>query len=166
MAKKLRYFLLATVFLLSLSYPSMSQLTTKTFSHDCDQTYGFMPCTDAVLGNAFLILVYGYCIFRASKIMTDGSEILREILGPGVIGGLLLLVFSSLPNAIIILGTSELLIFYATIIRKSTLCVFTSFKFCANLKSHITIESQITIFPLRCKEYLISIWNLCLSSHC
>nr|POE90476.1 hypothetical protein CFP56_48576 [Quercus suber] len=42
-------------------------------------------------------------------ILTDGSEILLEILGPGIIGGLSLLIFSSLPNAIIILasGLSE-----------------------------------------------------------
>ncbi|KAI8552488.1 hypothetical protein RHMOL_Rhmol06G0270500 [Rhododendron molle] len=29
----------------------------------CDQTYGFLPCTTTVLGNLFLILVYGYLMF-------------------------------------------------------------------------------------------------------
>ena len=76
-------------------------------SDGCEQTYGVMPCTNTVLGNGFLILVYAYCIFWAAKILTDGSEILLEILGPGIIGGLCLLIFSSLPNAIIILGKSD-----------------------------------------------------------
>ncbi|XP_030936362.1 sodium/calcium exchanger NCL1-like [Quercus lobata] len=134
MAKKLRFILLAILFLLiTLAYPCWSEPITNitslgkfpyevqrvklpTFhdnrlisSDDCEQTYGVMPCTNAVLGNGFLILVYAYCIFWAAKILTDGSEILLEILGPGIIGGLSLPIFSSLPNAIIILasGLSE-----------------------------------------------------------
>ncbi|KAL0002066.1 hypothetical protein SO802_015847 [Lithocarpus litseifolius] len=134
MAKKLRFVLLAILFLLiTLSYPCWSEPITNVKSlgkvpheiqrvqlrtfHDnplissdgCEQTYGVMPCTNTVPGNGFLILVYAYCIFWAAKILTDGSEILLEILGPGIIGGLSLLLFSSLPNAIIILasGLSE-----------------------------------------------------------
>ncbi|KAK4577723.1 hypothetical protein RGQ29_028015 [Quercus rubra] len=134
MAKKLRFVLLAMLFLLiTLAYPCWSEPITNIKSlgkfplevqrvqlstfHDnplipsdgCEQTYGVMPCTNTVLGNGFLILVYAYCIFWAAKILTDGSEILLEILGPGIIGGLCLLTFSSLPNAIIIFafGLSE-----------------------------------------------------------
>ncbi|XP_030928305.1 sodium/calcium exchanger NCL-like isoform X6 [Quercus lobata] len=134
MAKKLRFVLLAMLFLLiTLAYPCWSEPITNIKSlgkvphevqrvqlptfHDnplipsdgCEQTYGVMPCTNTVLGNGFLILVYIYCIFWAAKILTDGSEILLEILGSGIIGGLSLLIFSSLPNAIIILasGLSE-----------------------------------------------------------
>nr|XP_023928726.1 sodium/calcium exchanger NCL1-like isoform X2 [Quercus suber] len=134
MAKKFRFVLLAILFrLITLSYPCWSEPITNikslgkvpheiqrvqlpTFhgnplisSDGCEQTYGVMPCANTVLGNGFLILVYAYCIFWAAKILTDGSEILLEILGPGIIGGLSLLIFSSLPNAIIILasGLSE-----------------------------------------------------------
>ena len=141
MAKKLRFVLLAILFLLiTLAYPCWSEPITNikslgrfpyevqrvqlpTFhdnrlisSDDCEQTYGVMPCTNTVLGNGFLILVYAYCIFWAAKILTDGSEILLEILGPGIIGGLSLLIFISLPNAIIILGKSDLLLFFVGII--------------------------------------------------
>ncbi|OMP10032.1 Calcium-binding EF-hand [Corchorus olitorius] len=74
-------------------------------SDSCEQSYGFLPCTTTVLGNIFLILVYGYLMFRAAKLLCDGCEILLEILGPGLIGGLFLPVLSSLPDAIIILAS-------------------------------------------------------------
>ncbi|KAF3325153.1 mitochondrial import inner membrane translocase subunit Tim9 [Carex littledalei] len=32
----------------------------------CEQTYGFLPCTETVLGNLFLILVYGFLTFKMS----------------------------------------------------------------------------------------------------
>ena len=73
-------------------------------SDSCDETYGFMPCTTTVMGNIFLILVYGYLMFISAKFLSDGSEILLGILGPGIIGGLFLPVLSSFPDAIIILG--------------------------------------------------------------
>ena len=73
-------------------------------SDSCEETYGFMPCTTTVMGNIFLILVYGYLMFISAKFLSDGSEILLGILGPGIIGGLFLPVLSSFPDAIIILG--------------------------------------------------------------
>lgn len=84
--------------------PTYIQLKSLISSESCEQTYGFLPCTTTVLGNVFLILVYGYLMFRAAKLLCDGCEILLEILGPGIIGGLFLPVLSSLPDAIIILG--------------------------------------------------------------
>jgi hypothetical protein len=137
--------LLAILFLLSLSYASLSQLiTTKkssgnvsdevrpTFLHanrlvssdNCEPTYGVMPCTDSILGNAFLILVYGYCIFRATKILTDESDqILLQILDSNEtaaltrkVGGFFLPMFSSIPFAIIILGKFGFLTFFVSII--------------------------------------------------
>ena len=77
-------------------------------SDSCDQTYGFLPCTATVLGNIFLILVYGYLMFIAAKFLSDGSEILLGILGPGIIGGLFLPVLSAFPDAVIILGKLEI----------------------------------------------------------
>ncbi|RVW46750.1 Sodium/calcium exchanger NCL2 [Vitis vinifera] len=74
-------------------------------SDSCDQTYGFLPCTATVLGNIFLILVYGYLMFIAAKFLSDGSEILLGILGPGIIGGLFLPVLSAFPDAVIILAS-------------------------------------------------------------
>ncbi|PKI42579.1 hypothetical protein CRG98_037024 [Punica granatum] len=71
----------------------------------CDETYGFLPCTSTILGNVFLILVYGYMMFVSAKLLSDGSEILLQVLGPGIIGGLFLPILSSLPDAAIILAS-------------------------------------------------------------
>ncbi|KAK8492784.1 hypothetical protein V6N13_025266 [Hibiscus sabdariffa] len=56
----------------------------------CEQSYGFLPCTTTVLGNLFLILVYGYLMYLAATYLSNGSELLLEILGPSIIGGLFL----------------------------------------------------------------------------
>lgn len=69
----------------------------------CEQTYGFMPCTTTALGNLFLILVYGYLMFMAATYLSGGSELLLEILGPGIIGGLFLPILGALPDAMLIL---------------------------------------------------------------
>ncbi|KAL9998084.1 putative calcium/proton exchanger [Helianthus debilis subsp. tardiflorus] len=71
----------------------------------CDQTYGFMPCTTSVLGNLFLISVYGYLMFLAATYLSAGSELMLEILGPGIVGGLFLPILGALPDALLILGT-------------------------------------------------------------
>ncbi|XP_031265126.1 sodium/calcium exchanger NCL [Pistacia vera] len=78
----------------------------------CEQTYGFMPCTTTIWGNLFLILAYGYLMFIAATYLSNGSEMLLEILGPGVIGGLFLPILGALPDAMLILvsglsGTKE-----------------------------------------------------------
>lgn len=70
----------------------------------CDETYGFLPCTTTVLGNLFLIIVYGSLMFFAATYLSNGSELLLEILGPGIIGGLFLPILGALPDAMLILG--------------------------------------------------------------
>ncbi|XWS52141.1 hypothetical protein CRYUN_Cryun11dG0041900 [Craigia yunnanensis] len=78
----------------------------------CEQTYGFLPCTTTVLGNLFLIIVYGSLMFLAATYLSNGSELLLEILGPGIVGGLFLPILGALPDAMLILvsglsGTTE-----------------------------------------------------------
>ncbi|KAJ1417405.1 Sodium/calcium exchanger membrane region [Sesbania bispinosa] len=80
-------------------------LSQDISSNTCTESYGFLPCTTNVLGNVFLIVVYGYLMFLAAKSLSAGSEILLQILGPGIIGGLFLPVLSSLPDATIILAS-------------------------------------------------------------
>lgn len=70
----------------------------------CEQTYGFMPCTKTALGNVFLILVYGFLMFTAATYLSAGSELLLEILGPGIVGGLFLPMLGALPDAMLIMG--------------------------------------------------------------
>ncbi|XP_059284032.1 sodium/calcium exchanger NCL-like [Lycium ferocissimum] len=69
----------------------------------CEQSYGFLPCTNTALGNMFLIIVYGYLMFLAATYLSSGSELLLEILGPGIIGGLFLPILGALPDAMLIL---------------------------------------------------------------
>ncbi|KAK9266268.1 hypothetical protein L1049_025345 [Liquidambar formosana] len=71
-------------------------------SESCKQTYGFMPCTTTVLGNLFLILVYGYLMYLAATYLSGGSERLLEIPGPGIIGGQLLPILRAFPDAMLI----------------------------------------------------------------
>ncbi|KAL6134125.1 hypothetical protein ACLB2K_066358 [Fragaria x ananassa] len=81
-------------------------LNRSLFASDgCDETYGFLPCTSTVLGNIFLIIVYGYVMFVTAKLLSAGSEILLQILGPGIIGGLFLPLLSAVPDATIILAS-------------------------------------------------------------
>ncbi|MED6218770.1 hypothetical protein PIB30_029738 [Stylosanthes scabra] len=69
----------------------------------CEQTYGFLPCTTTVVGNLFLILVYGFLMYKAATYLSNGSELLLEILGPGIVGGLFLPILGALPDAMLIL---------------------------------------------------------------
>ncbi|CAL1373373.1 unnamed protein product [Linum trigynum] len=72
-------------------------------TESCEQSYGFMPCTTTALGNMFLIIVYGYLMFLAATYLSSGSELLLEILGPGIVGGLFLPALGALPDAMLIM---------------------------------------------------------------
>ncbi|MED6121868.1 hypothetical protein PIB30_034101 [Stylosanthes scabra] len=87
------------------SEPCLIYMNNLGSSDTCTETYGFLPCTNNALGNVFLMLVYGYLMFLAAKSLSAGSEILLQILGPGIIGGLFLPLLSSLPDATIILAS-------------------------------------------------------------
>ncbi|XP_030479631.2 sodium/calcium exchanger NCL [Cannabis sativa] len=86
--------------------------TAEEVESTCEQSYGFLPCTTTALGNMFLILVYGFLMFTSATYLSNGSELLLEILGPGLIGGLFLPILGALPDAMLILvsglsGTPE-----------------------------------------------------------
>ncbi|KAM5586192.1 sodium/calcium exchanger NCL [Rosa sericea] len=91
----------------SYSYsPNFLTLHRPTLNADdstCDETYGFLPCTTTILGNLFLIIVYGGLMYLAATYLSKGSELLLEILGPGIIGGLFLPILGALPDAMLIL---------------------------------------------------------------
>lgn len=44
-------------------------------------------------------------MFLAATYLSTGSELLLEILGPGIVGGLFLPALGALPDAMLILGT-------------------------------------------------------------
>ncbi|KAG6637233.1 sodium/calcium exchanger NCL-like [Carya illinoinensis] len=85
--------------------PCLALNRSSSFSAEstCEQTYGFLPCTTTVLGNIFLIVVYGYLMFLSATYLSNGSELLLKILGPGIVGALFLPILGALPDAMLIL---------------------------------------------------------------
>ncbi|KAL4619528.1 hypothetical protein ACB092_06G085700 [Castanea dentata] len=85
------------------SYLVLNRLSgeSSTSTSTCDQTYGFLPCTTSLMGNLFLMVVYGYLMYLAAKSLYDGSEHLLEILDPGFVGGLVLPILGALPEALL-----------------------------------------------------------------
>jgi Ca2+/Na+ antiporter len=64
----------------------------------------FIPSDDlSFIPLVFLMVVYGVLLFRASKIISDGSEMLLAIYGPGIVGGLLIPILGAVPDGAIIL---------------------------------------------------------------
>lgn len=62
----------------------------------------YFPCSERVVGNLFLMVVYGFILAKGSKLLADGTELLMEILNPGFIGGFVLPVLGALPDTAII----------------------------------------------------------------
>eukprot|EP00250_Pteridium_aquilinum_P003863 c14138_g2_i1 orf=45-1091(+) len=83
--------------------PLIIKATSPSPTSSCKQTYGVMPCTHSIIGGLFLLGAYGYIIFRAARLLVQGSELLLLVLEPGVIGGLILPIFGVLPDSILVL---------------------------------------------------------------
>ncbi|URE16782.1 calcium-binding EF hand family protein [Musa troglodytarum] len=84
-------------------YSPLLVLPRGNAAEACEPSYGFLPCTTTVAGNLFLVLVYGFLMYKAATCLSAGSEMLLEILGPGIVGGLLLPILGALPDALLIL---------------------------------------------------------------
>ncbi|GAQ81729.1 Calcium-binding EF-hand family protein [Klebsormidium nitens] len=69
----------------------------------CEEAYGFLPCSNSLAGSVSLIVAYGYILLQGANLISDGSELLLEVLNPGLIGGLLLPILGALPDCAIIL---------------------------------------------------------------
>ncbi|XXG77508.1 hypothetical protein AAC387_Pa08g1650 [Persea americana] len=87
----------------SLLLLKRSSSSSSSSLETCEETYGFLPCTTTVLGNLFMVLVYGSFMFMGAKYLSTGSELFLQILGPGVVGGLFLPILGALPDALLIL---------------------------------------------------------------
>ena len=61
-----------------------------------------LPESDTATGNAFLMAVFGYLLLQGANLIADGSELLLEVLDPGIIGGLVLPILGALPDSAII----------------------------------------------------------------
>eukprot|EP01026_Neomeris_dumetosa_P008572 TRINITY_DN1275_c0_g1_i4.p1 TRINITY_DN1275_c0_g1~~TRINITY_DN1275_c0_g1_i4.p1 ORF type:complete len:548 (-),score=94.07 TRINITY_DN1275_c0_g1_i4:558-2147(-) len=70
----------------------------------CELSYGFLPCSDDNIASIiFLLIVYGFFMLQGANCLSTGSEMLLEVLSPGLIGGLLLPLLGALPDSIIII---------------------------------------------------------------
>eukprot|EP01113_Clastostelium_recurvatum_P050638 TRINITY_DN962_c0_g1_i4.p1 TRINITY_DN962_c0_g1~~TRINITY_DN962_c0_g1_i4.p1 ORF type:complete len:533 (-),score=157.93 TRINITY_DN962_c0_g1_i4:1133-2707(-) len=71
-------------------------------------TTGTYPCSETYPGLLILLAFYGLLLSFGAKLISDGSELLLEILNPGLIGGLLLPILGALPDAAIIIVSGAL----------------------------------------------------------
>ncbi|CAM6121703.1 unnamed protein product [Calypogeia fissa] len=69
----------------------------------CEESYGFLPCSDSLGGNLSLIVAYGNLLLVAAQLISKGSELLLEVMNAGLLGGLLLPILGALPDALLIL---------------------------------------------------------------
>lgn len=89
-------------FLLLTSTACVSAASNSTNSTvDCSDTS--WPCSNHTWGNLVLLVLYGAVLAGGAKIISDGSELLMEILDPGIIGGFVLPVLGAVPDAAIVL---------------------------------------------------------------
>lgn len=63
---------------------------------------GWAPCSASVIGEILLMVIYGAILAFGAKMIGDGSELLLEIMDPGIIGGLVLPVLGAVPDAMIV----------------------------------------------------------------
>ena len=82
-----------------------STLATMTGTCVTEGPFGLFPNCDNVGAALFLNLVYGYALLQAANLISDGSELLLEILSPGLVGGLLLPVLGAVPDAAVIVAS-------------------------------------------------------------
>lgn len=68
----------------------------------CEETYGLFPCSSSLSGSIFLTATYGFLLLKGANLISDGSELLLEVLDPGLIGGLVLPILGALPDSAMI----------------------------------------------------------------
>lgn len=71
---------------------------------ECEQLYGFLPCSNSMFGHLFLIVVYEYLLFKGESLVAAGGEQIFKILGPGIFGASAFHVLGALPESLILLG--------------------------------------------------------------
>eukprot|EP00850_Spirogloea_muscicola_P002842 SM000011S19020 [mRNA] locus=s11:414121:418397:+ [translate_table: standard] len=79
-----------------------SMNTSSSTGEQCKEPYGGLPCSTTVTGNIFLMFAYGFLLLVAAKLISDGSELLLQVLNPGLIGGLLLPILGAFPDSLLI----------------------------------------------------------------
>eukprot|EP01088_Endostelium_zonatum_P006223 TRINITY_DN1832_c0_g1_i1.p1 TRINITY_DN1832_c0_g1~~TRINITY_DN1832_c0_g1_i1.p1 ORF type:complete len:581 (-),score=151.54 TRINITY_DN1832_c0_g1_i1:46-1788(-) len=71
-------------------------------------TDSFYPCSDTISGILILLFFYGVLLAFGAKFISDGSELLLEILPAGIIGGVLIPFLGAVPDTAIVLVSGAL----------------------------------------------------------
>lgn len=82
-----------------------SSFYSSSEEENCEQMYGFLPCSNSILGHLFLITVYEYLLIKGESFVAAGGERIFNILGTGVFGASAFQVLGFLPESLILLGT-------------------------------------------------------------
>ncbi|KAF5780862.1 putative sodium/calcium exchanger membrane region, EF-hand domain pair, mitochondrial Rho GTPase [Helianthus annuus] len=69
----------------------------------CEQMYGFLPCSENTLGHFFLIVVYEYLLYHGECYVSSGGKRIFKILGPGIFGASAFQILGFLPESLILL---------------------------------------------------------------
>ncbi|KAK4803854.1 hypothetical protein SAY86_003671 [Trapa natans] len=75
---------------------------------ECEQMYGFLPCSTSKWGHLFLILVYEYLLFHGESYLASGSKQIFKLLGPGIFGASAFHVLGALPESVILVASGLL----------------------------------------------------------
>ncbi|KAI9083529.1 hypothetical protein K1719_034471 [Acacia pycnantha] len=78
---------------------------TEHSEEECEQMYGFLPCSTTMFGHLFLILVYEFLLFHGESYLASGGEQIFKILGPGLFGASAFDLLGALPESLILLVT-------------------------------------------------------------
>ncbi|EPS70687.1 hypothetical protein M569_04076, partial [Genlisea aurea] len=70
----------------------------------CSPVHGFLPCTTNVWGMLFQIVVYEIMLSFGSKYVTNGSNLLYTMIGPGIFGASVFQVLSQIPQILLVVG--------------------------------------------------------------
>ncbi|XP_026397271.1 sodium/calcium exchanger NCL2-like [Papaver somniferum] len=81
--------------------PTLTTMTNST-EEICEHMYGFLPCSSNLLGHLFQIVVYEYLLFLGERYVTEGSELVFQIL-PGIFGASVFEILGGFPEAMILI---------------------------------------------------------------
>ena len=70
----------------------------------CKENWGMIPCSVTLGGNAVLLVAFGFMLLKSAQCLSKGSDMLLSILGPGVVGGLVLPILGAIPDILVIIG--------------------------------------------------------------
>ncbi|KAK6917653.1 Sodium/calcium exchanger membrane region [Dillenia turbinata] len=82
---------------------NMIDMKLEATSVTCTPVYDFLPCTTVVWGQLFLIVVYEYLISLGEGFVSSGSDLMFQLLGPGIFGASTFHLLGTIPEVVLVL---------------------------------------------------------------